>query len=250
MNPLLGSVVLAPTARSVAAQSLLLDGQQHITSLYQVTIRGEVIETVTPKKKRVKRWFYLDIRKALDPLIDREEAVIGVPEDRVVRADFGRGAVLDLSSPEKEYAELMYPLCQVFDWDKWQDGFDEHWSNDVNRPMRQTFREFKNQVLDNFKYYRIPVIALDKSTPKEAVCVVFEKVNTGGGALQRKLAREFLVAPAMVGYALTGKGRHESATRGTANMVGRWLSVAEIATDLGVSKGSIDRWLDDRSSRP
>jgi hypothetical protein len=37
--------------------------------------------------------------------------------------------------------------------------------------------------LENFKYYQVPVIALDRSTTKEAVCVVFEKVNTGGKAL-------------------------------------------------------------------
>ena len=49
--------------------------------------------------------------------------------------------------------------------------------------MRETFRTFKKQVLENFKYYRVPVIALDRSTSKEAVCVVFEKVNTGGKPL-------------------------------------------------------------------
>ena len=71
-------------------QSLLLDGQQRMTSLYQVTLRGKVVETVTPKKKKVKRWFYIDIRKALDPSVDREEAIVGVPEDRIIRTDFGR----------------------------------------------------------------------------------------------------------------------------------------------------------------
>jgi hypothetical protein len=40
-----------------------------MTSLYQVTIRGQVVETVTPKKKKVRRWFYIDIRKALLPEI-------------------------------------------------------------------------------------------------------------------------------------------------------------------------------------
>ena len=54
-----------------------------MTSLYQVTLRGKVVETVTPKNKKVKRWFYIDIRKALDPSVDREEAIVGVPEDRV-----------------------------------------------------------------------------------------------------------------------------------------------------------------------
>jgi hypothetical protein len=62
--------------------------------------------------------------------VDREEAIVGVPEDRVIRTDFGREVILDLSSAEQEYASLIYPVSQVFDWDKWQDGFDEHWSGD------------------------------------------------------------------------------------------------------------------------
>ena len=141
------------------------------------------METVTPKNKKVKRWFYIDIRKALDPSIQREEAIVGVPEDRIVRKDFGRETVLDLSSAELEYASLIYPVSQVFDWDKWQDGFDKRWRGDENESTREEFRTFKRQVLENFKYYRAPVIALDQSTSKEAVCVVFEKVNTGGKAL-------------------------------------------------------------------
>ena len=32
----------------------LLDGQQRMTSLYHATLRGKVVETVTPKKKRGK----------------------------------------------------------------------------------------------------------------------------------------------------------------------------------------------------
>jgi len=172
-----------PEAGQMSPQSLLLDGQQRMTSLFQVILRNKVVETVTPKNKKVKRWFYIDIRKALDPEVDREQAIVGVPEDRVVRTDFGREVVLDLSTPEKECAQLMFPLTQVFDWDKWQDGFDKHWRGDQNESVREEFRTFKRQVLENFKYYRVPVITLDRSTSKEAVCVVFEKVNTGGKPL-------------------------------------------------------------------
>lgn len=172
-----------PEAKHVTPLSLLLDGQQRMTSLYQVTLRNKVVETVTPKKKKVKRWFYINIRTAIDPRADREEAVVGVPEDRVVRTDFGRETVLDVSTPDKEYALLMFPLTAVFDWDSWQDGFDQHWRGDQNDAVRQEFRAFKKHVLENFKAYRVPVISLDRSTSKEAVCVVFEKVNTGGKAL-------------------------------------------------------------------
>lgn len=170
-------------ARRAVPRSLLLDGQQRMTSLYQVTLRGQVVETVTPKRKKVRRWFYIDIRKALDMASDREDAIVSVPEDRMERKDFGRDITLDLSTPEKEYAALMYPVAQVFEWDSWQDGFQEHWSGDQHVAVREAFKSFKKQVLENFKYYRVPVIELDSSTSKEAVCVVFEKVNTGGKPL-------------------------------------------------------------------
>jgi len=52
--------------------------------------------------RSVKRSFYIDIRKALDPAGDREESIIGVPEDRVIRTDFEREAVMDLSSPDQD----------------------------------------------------------------------------------------------------------------------------------------------------
>ena len=186
-----------------------------MTSLYQVTLRGKVVETVTPKKKKVRRWFYIDIRKALDKTIDREEAISGVPEDKVERTDFGRQITRDLTTPEKEYAALMYPVSRVFDWDSWQDGFDKFWAGDQNQQVREDFRTFKREILENFKYYRVPVIALDRSTSKEAVCVVFEKVNTGGKALD---AFELVTAMyAASGHELRkdwygdeeGKGRHK-----------------------------------------
>ncbi len=90
---------------------------------------------------------------------------------------------MDLSSPEREYAELMYPASQVFEWDEWQDGFYEYWRGEQHERLYKEFKLFRHEVLENFKYYSVPVIALDRSTSKEAVCVVFEKVNTGGKAL-------------------------------------------------------------------
>ena len=40
--------------------------------------------------------------------------------------------------------------------------------------------KFRKLVLNAFRTYMMPVIALGKTTSKEAVCLVFEKVNTGG----------------------------------------------------------------------
>lgn len=168
------------SAKAARPRSLLLDGQQRMTSLYQVTLRGRVVDTITPKKKRVKRWFYIDMAKALDPAADREDAIVSVPEDKIVRADFGRQTIVDVSTPEREYAEMLFPVRNVFDWDDWQDGFNDYWKDD---DRKRVFRSFKREILESFKEYQVPVIALDRETSKEAVCVVFEKVNTGGKPL-------------------------------------------------------------------
>lgn len=168
------------TAEQQTPDSFLLDGQQRMTSLFQATFRKHPVLTDVGKQKRQNRFYYIDIVKALDSFASREDAVIGVPQNRIVAEDFGRKIVLDVSSAENEYKQLHYPVNQVFDWDEWQDGFNDHWQDDEKK---QLFRTFKTEVLEKFKSYQVPVIALDKSTTREAVCLVFEKVNTGGKPL-------------------------------------------------------------------
>lgn len=212
-------------------EALLLDGQQRMTSLYQVTLRNQVVRTVTPRKKRVDRWFYIDIRAALDESIDREDAIVGVPADKVVRRSFGREIELDLSSREAELDNLMYPLTMVFDWDEWnrswmernmgKDGFQANW---------KLLMSFKDEVLNNFMQYQIPVIALDRSTSKEAVCVVFEKVNTGGKALD---AFELITAMyAADGHELRKDWYGDSSTEGRHRRLARAYRPAD--ADSGI----------------
>ncbi|WP_206535272.1 DUF262 domain-containing protein [Mesorhizobium sp. M7A.F.Ca.US.011.01.1.1] len=171
-------------AKNAQPSSLLLDGQQRMTSLYQVTIRNSVVETVTPKKKKVRRWFYIDILKALDPAVDREDAIIGVPEDKIIRENFGKEVVLDLSSRQAEFDNLMYPVAMVFHWNEWQMQFIGH--SNAKGDFQEKWpiiNRFHDEIVANFASYQVPVIALGKNTSKEAVCVVFEKVNTGGKPL-------------------------------------------------------------------
>ncbi len=175
-------------AEGTRAQYLLLDGQQRITSLYQSCLRRDVVNTVlTSRSKRVGRYFYININKSLDAYFTREDAIIGVPEDRIIRTNFGRDIFLDLSSSEREYEEQMFPLNYILDGDScddWRYEFESYWHDRENGgSKRQLFRKFTQQVLRNFTNYDIPVITLDRDTTKEAVCLVFEKVNTGGKPL-------------------------------------------------------------------
>ena len=169
-------------AAKVAPEVLLLDGQQRITSLYNTTVRKDVVETVNAKKRRIRRFYYIDIEKALEPGADRMDSIVAVPEDKIERKNFGRDVKRDLSTPEAEYEELMFPCNRMFDHEEWDRGFYEHWrGRDMDRVDQ--WYAFKRDFIEAFKRYQMPVIELGKSTTREAVCLVFEKVNTGGKAL-------------------------------------------------------------------
>lgn len=172
-----------PAAALMTPEQLLLDGQQRMTSLYQACMRREVVETITPKNKMVKRWFYIDILKALQADADREEAIFAIPEDRRIKTNFNKDTLLDLSQPDCEFETLRFPLNRVFDWDEWQESFGDYWIARGDAAKRDIFKKFKNDVLTNFKSYQVPVITLAHDTSREAVCLVFEKVNTGGKPL-------------------------------------------------------------------
>lgn len=189
----------APVAPQTKPEQLLLDGQQRMTSLYQSCMRRHVVSTITTKKRLVKRWFYIDMMKALNTEADRDSAIFAVPEDRKLKANFDKDTVLDLSTPDLEYEKLMFPLNQVFNTDEWMQGFWKYWNSKGEDKIGVFFR-FQNEVLKNFTEYQVPVIALGADTSHEAVCLVFEKVNTGGKALD---AFELLTAMyAAQGYKL------------------------------------------------
>ncbi len=82
----------------------------------------------------------------------------------------------------------MMPTERLMDAMDWLFAYNDHWQkkNPIGHPRGDIayFRnDFKNKILNNFTNYSLPVISLDKGTPKEAVCTVFEKVNTGGVSL-------------------------------------------------------------------
>lgn len=167
------------------AERLILDGQQRLTSLFQSLAAGQPVRTQDTRKKRLERWFYIDMDVALDPDGDREAAIIAVPPDRVERDNFGKDVVLDVSSTQLECQNEMFPLATVFDvpathkWMMTYVGSDP----DQMETRLQRWDAFTQQVLANFTQYTVPVIVLRKDTPREAVCTVFEKVNTGGVVL-------------------------------------------------------------------
>ena len=178
--------VRAPNSGSLPDPShLLLDGQQRLTSLYLALRSPDAVPTKDSRGHAYKRYYYADIRAALDPASDREDDVIvSVPEDRTERTDFGRVVKRNLTTRENEVAHQMFPLNIVLsasEVDAWMVSFLQAGSDMADR--LQTWTTFRAKILAHFNDYNVTVIELPQSTTKHAVCQVFEKVNTGGVTL-------------------------------------------------------------------
>ncbi len=101
------------------------------------------------------------------------------------RTNFGRDIELDLSLEEKEFAALHFPIDRIFEAQIWVQNALTWVLQDMEaRKEHMTLiNEFSKEVVNNFTEYQLPVITLGKDTSRAAVCLVFEKVNTGGKAL-------------------------------------------------------------------
>lgn len=157
---------------------LILDGQQRFTSLYQALMMQTAVKTMTLQKKKIDRFYYFNMQMMVNGEVDEEEAILSIPADRQLRSDFGRKIDLDVSTPELEFKNHLFPVNRVFDSADWRTGYQEYWAYDP--AMMKLYNKFEQQVIKRFEQYHIPIIKLFNSTPKEAVCLVFEKVNTGG----------------------------------------------------------------------
>ena len=163
---------------------LILDGQQRLTSIYSSLFSEKPVHTRTDKGKDILRYYYIDIEKALDPSVDRIDAIISVPETRMITTNFGKDIKFDLSTLDKEFEQKMFPLNVILDYIKKEDWQNKYYAYYGYEPkIIQQFTQFNSKLVVPTMQYKMPVILLGKETPKEAVCQVFENVNTGGVSL-------------------------------------------------------------------
>jgi hypothetical protein len=92
-RPLEGTRVPAGTE----PEQLLMDGQQRLTSLYQALRSDQPVNTMDARGKKLLRWYYIDIAKAIEADGNREDAILAVPADHRLRDDFGRRVTLALA---------------------------------------------------------------------------------------------------------------------------------------------------------
>ncbi len=161
-------VNLAP---GTEAKLLLLDGQQRLTSLTQALSGSGVVATKDSRGKLLDRRYLVHMQTALGDPHRVDDAVISIPSDGVVRSNFGKDVVLDLSDYDKQRGHGYFPLHLLYgDYMSWILELED----------RALGKEFHERFIKPAATYDIPAIVLDENTDKAAVATVFEKVNTGG----------------------------------------------------------------------
>lgn len=168
-KPITGSAASSGTM----PRRLLLDGQQRLTSLTQSLTGDGVVRTTDARGKFIERRYFVDINLALEGEDRIDDAVLSLPGDGVERSNFGRTVTRDLSTPEAQQSQSIFPLNLLFggfDTSQWLLGLEDS----------AAARAFTTAILTPASRYQIPAIELDKETSKAAVATVFEKVNTGG----------------------------------------------------------------------
>lgn len=153
------------------AAHLLLDGQQRLTSLTQALSGDGVVATKDSRGKLLDRRYLVHMDTALAGSDRVDEAVISIPADGLIKEDFGRVIVLDLSTTEKQQEQGYFPLRLLY---------GEYMSWILKLEDRDLGIAFHDQFIKPAATYDIPAIILDEKTDKAAVATVFEKVNIGG----------------------------------------------------------------------
>ena len=168
--------------KDIIPTDLLLDGQQRMTSLYQSMYAKSPVRTKTPRDTAVERYYYLDIKMAVESKAELENAIIGVPADKIKRTNFGKDIELDLSTREAEFEKDMFPLNHVFDSRDWFYDWRDYW-RERDRDVAALDKKFVKGTIEAIERYKMPIIRLDRTNNREAICLVFERVNVGGKKL-------------------------------------------------------------------
>lgn len=91
---------------------------------------------------------------------------------------------MDLRTREDEFKQKMFPLNIILNSSEEQGWQNEYYAyHDYDPDIIRQFTELFSKIIMPTQTYAMPVISLGKETPKEAVCQVFENVNTGGVSL-------------------------------------------------------------------
>lgn len=153
--------------------SLILDGQQRLTSAYMCLRSGSAVSIRDRQTHKLQeRWYYIDIPAALNPEIERVDAIISLPRSQTKKTKHRK---IDCTTAEKEYEQLLFPVSAIFNYVQWREGFQKYWNYDPEKLALA--RQFELEIVKRFEHYQLPIIQLRPELSKVAVCQIFEDMH-------------------------------------------------------------------------
>ena len=133
-------------------ERLLIDGRRRITGLYQALASDRPVQIRDGRDEPMQRWYFIDIAAALDPAVDRDQAIISVPEP---------------SGAASEREQSLFPLRLVFG----ADAERGRWLNTRAGETAGRSSRFETEILAAFHGYQVAAIVLGKETTRWSVRV-------------------------------------------------------------------------------
>lgn len=154
-----------------AVETIVLDGQQRLTSLYCALIGSGPYR------------YYINI-EAL-----REDSDL---EDAIVHLHHSRQLARQLGDELTQFDRLYMPLSAIGTrggYSAWAKRARRYWaSKDDTTPAELNHLEddldrIERQYIDHIEHYRIPVLMLSNQVSLDAICTIFETINRTGTRL-------------------------------------------------------------------
>jgi len=160
--PVNGVVTPSPNLRK---NSIVLDGQQRITSLYYA-IRAPDFELAGDTRGQYA-YFYIDFSEYLKS--DDYDNLIRVFHEKI--------------DDEENFKKMLFPFYELEHYHKWIIGFEDYLRKreDLNQQRIIELRRVIEDKLRNiYKDFEIPYVILPDDRSLEQVTEVFEKINSSG----------------------------------------------------------------------
>lgn len=158
---------------------LLLDGQQRLTTLYHCFRGDGTVDSVDFRSKKVRRTFYVDIRRAVSGKdVMPDEAVFSVEPSGEVRSHFGPKIPEGINSYEDALRNGCVPVARLLDGRATDLLFDL--AATADEELAHAIKEFQRRIVAPLSGYTVPVIRIGRETAKSGVGSIFAQVNSAG----------------------------------------------------------------------
>lgn len=161
------------TQEDLETESIILDGQQRLTSLYY----AKYFPDKPLKWTKYPYAFFINLKK----IVKKDYSDCVIPKSKQ-----NSWCKMILTDRKKQFKEWLFPICELNKFHHWLDDFQEyledkeHYTREESRKIKEKFREHL-EMLE--KDYRIAIIELPENMELDHVCEIFERINSKGTTL-------------------------------------------------------------------